>query len=488
MKKLILYILLLLSTMALGQGVRLNVSGNLKVDTLFTDTLQVLQGSSNQILMADGSTAAIGSDLLFLNNRLSIGASYGSKNLYVQSNGTELALKNGIHSDTLVLPNATPNVAGVITTGPQVFSGIKSFELSTLLDPNGKLLFKSGSNLSDTTHWQISKNEDHHFVLENLKTGKAKLTFNNSGNLVVTDNQPADATQTAKIYSQGNIEAAKGFRVTGATELDLLVANGTTKRYSFYETKFVKPTSPSTADTLESIGINTFTPKAYFEINGTGYDMRKIFRISSPSDVSMTVNNIPTDFNYSGITFQRYNDEKAFFGLMGGAYSHFLINAKKVGIGTNNPTAMLHVNGTIQVDSNIKVSSSENLLVGTNGKNFTLSGLYLSNGVLGAYYNNLSTKIQTGYTSNVNLTSKDELFIINSIFVPDITLPSNPPTGTRIILKNLRASGQANRVLSTNPLRDNEGLAVVNYSLEPNKTMAVFFTGSYWLKEYDLSN
>lgn len=424
-----------------AQNNRLKVQGNLKADTLSTLTLQ-LNGSDSTLIRGNNTPLYIGSGLSLNNTGLSANAgSINSRSIEINNSGNTFAIASPSTGNyTISLPYASASATGILrSNGRQTFANIKRFKDSLSIGNNGLLGFRDNtSNASSNLHWTIGSNANNDLVIQNLKTGNARLTLDQNGKLNILNPNSAG---TAQLVSNTTVETRTTFKKLNADSTEAFYADGSVKKFSLYETRFRNLGGIM----QDGNGILTNTPTALWEINGTGYQRNNIFKASSNYDVAMNIN--ATENSYVGLTFQRNKIERAFLGLPGYKVpisNHLLIGADSVGIGTETPTAKLEVIGSISADgykipggTSTQAMATDNSTIGFGG---TLS---VANGVISytsAYLYSITEIANNGTV--LNLTAAEDYVIVSGNVQPGISssqinLPSpNTVPGKRYFIKN----------------------------------------------------
>jgi hypothetical protein len=114
------------------------------------------------------------------------------------------------------------------------------------------------------------------------------------------------------------------------------------------------------------------------------------------------------------------------FKIQTGAGGKLLMNSSgNLGIGTDSPSQLLDVNGTVELN-NLTVGGSQ----GSDGQVLTSTGSGVAWENAGGAYNDFAIK-----TGNYTAVSKDQL-IVNSGSAVTITLPASPSAGNVVFIKN----------------------------------------------------
>lgn len=462
---------LLITSIAFGQTQRGKVAGNAKVDTMVTGQLLIdspLQNGvplgRNQFLMANGSKTQVGNGLSLIGQELSGNSSSLYRSRHLRTTGEDFRIASSANSDTIFIPMANFNTIGLMNNaGIQYINGTKVFRDTLSIGNSSNFTFANNSN---TPIWRIKATQADSGKISfqsDLNTLLGQMTFSPKGELRILDNNNGS---TAKIQTKGYIESRNGFIKTGGAANQILMSDGSTQTYSLYEGFMYDSLGNMTNQ--HAIGVGTSTPKALFDINGSGYSANKVFRMSHAGTGAYSINT--NSKGMAGISLQRNGVEKWYFGLGGPDSTSFIfLGAGNVGIG-KIPTQKLDISGSLRAkafdfpipdvrndqNESVKAVASTKLTPIYLGPNF-----YVSNDTIGITQNVHAVRVENTTPRTVTLSETSNDYYVwtgltafsNVETTLTVTLP-NPSAslaGKKFIIRNANAYISRTKLIVSNP-------------------------------------
>lgn len=318
MKKILIFLILLVSQLGLGQN-----------------TSTVLGGS--------GRKYTIGRNLTIENQRIA-----GPLMIDTVLSGTSLL------------------AVGMRTTSPQALFDINASNYPS----ENAFQIRSVGNISPTFNTiananfagiRLDRNQTQRWFLgmAPIHGSEHPFTIQGNGNVGIGTSTPQSKLHVVgKVLASDSIVVGVGLKTPTGTGAQYLMANGTVRNSQgvlFVDTLF------STG--LKGLSLGNRTPSAFFTIDGSNYNPKNVFKLTTNVSASLAIN---TQSNEAGINFEKNNNDIWYMGLeipsndhlvfrsmAANTFGYLQLNSEtgRLGIGTKNPTAFLDVKHDTRVPS-----------------------------------------------------------------------------------------------------------------------------------------